>query len=216
MPHRAGRENRRGGISLDLPGVTEDGAIAGRRVLGAILAGGQSSRFGSDKALARLGEATLLDHALAALAPHCAALIVCGRDRAPVATVADLPAPDLGPLGGLAGALAHGMAHGFDAVLTNACDTPFLPPDLLAALLARDGAFAAEAPTVGYWPTRLAPVLAAHLAGGGDRSIRRWAAAQGIAPVLPGVIVPNVNRPADLAALPSAALGNAPVPNTDQ
>ena len=196
--------------------MTNDGAAVGGRILGAVLAGGRSSRFGSDKALARLGDATLLDHALAALAPHCAALIVCGRDRAPVPTVADVPAPDLGPLGGLAGALAHGAAHGFDAVLTNACDTPFLPAALLAALLASDGAYAAEAPTVGCWPTRLAPALAMHLASGGDRSIRRWAAAQGIAAVLPGVALPNINRPGDLAALHSPQAGNAPSSNTDQ
>src|SRR3546814_3555756 len=40
------------------------------KTLGAVLAGGRSSRFGSDKALAMLGGRTLLDHAQAALRPH--------------------------------------------------------------------------------------------------------------------------------------------------
>lgn len=172
-----------------------------RRLLGAVLAGGRATRFGSDKALARLGDATLLDHALASLAPHCAALVVCGRDAAPVPTVADRPAPHLGPLGGLAGALAHAAANGFGAVLTTACDTPFLPPGVIAALLAGEGGFAAEAPTVGLWPVRLVQPLVAHLTAGDNRSIRRWARAAGLPAVMAGVAIPNVNRPADLAAL---------------
>lgn len=177
-------------------------------ILGAVLAGGRATRFGTDKALARLHDATLLDHALASLRPHCAALVVCGRDAAPVPVVPDLPAPDLGPLGGLAGALAHAQTHGLAAVLTTACDTPFLPPPLLAALLASDGAFAAEAPTVGFWPVRLADPLRAHLASGGDRSIRRWARTARMAAVMPDLAVPNVNTPADLDRL--AAGGGPP------
>ena len=171
------------------------------RLLGAVLAGGRATRFGADKALARLHDASLLDHALASLAPYCAALVVCGRDAAPVPALPDLPASGLGPLGGIAGALAHAEALDFDAVLTTACDTPFLPRDLLTALLAADCAHAAEAPVVGRWPVRLAAPLRAHLAGGGDRSIRRWAAGIGVIALLPGVTVANVNTPADLAAL---------------
>ena len=37
-------------------------------VSGVILAGGRSSRFGSDKLAARLGDRTLLDHAIAGVA----------------------------------------------------------------------------------------------------------------------------------------------------
>lgn len=175
------------------------------RILGAVLAGGRATRFGTDKALARLHDATLLDHALASLAPHCAALVVCGRVTAPVSAVPDLPAPDLGPLGGLAGALARAQALGFTAVLTTACDTPFLPPALVDALLASDGAFAAEAPTVGLWPVRLADPLRDHLARGGERSIRRWARTAGVAAVMAGLTVPNVNTPADLDRLAGCA-----------
>ncbi len=171
------------------------------RILGAVLAGGRATRFGSDKALARWRDATLLDHALGSLRPHVDALVVVGRASAPVATTPDRPAPDLGPLGGIAGALDYAMRGGFDAVLTTACDAPTLPPALVAALLASDGAHAAEAPTVGLWPVRLAVPLFAHLHAGGDRSIRRWAAGEGLAAILPGVTVANANTPADLARL---------------
>lgn len=172
------------------------------KILGAVLAGGQATRFGGDKALALLGAATLLDHALASLRPHCAALVVVGRRDAPVAAIPDLPLPGLGPLGGIAGALGHAADHGYDAVLTTACDTPMLPDAMIAALRAVAPAYAAEAPTVGLWPTRLAQPLLAHLLNDGPRAIRRWADAAGATPVLPGVALANVNTPEDLPALP--------------
>jgi len=170
-------------------------------LLGAVLAGGSATRFGSDKAVAVLGGQTLLDHALASLALHCAELVVCGRDDAPVPTLRDLPQAGLGPLGGLAAALSHAAAVGHDAVLTTACDTPALPPGLVAALLAAGQGHAAEAPTVGLWPVALAEPLREHLTSGGVRAIRRWAALVGVGPVAPGVSVPNVNTPGDLAQL---------------
>ncbi|MBY9061459.1 molybdenum cofactor guanylyltransferase [Sphingomonas yunnanensis] len=171
------------------------------RILGAVLAGGQARRFGSDKALAALGGIRLLDHALSSLAPHVAALVVVGRDAAPVPVVPDRPCPGLGPLGGIAGALAHAAANGFDAVLTTACDTPVLPESLVTALRGAGAAHAAEAPTVGYWPVTLAAPLVQHLAAGGERSVRRWAAGAGVIAVCPGVTLANVNTPDDLARL---------------
>ncbi len=170
-------------------------------ILGAVLAGGQARRFGSDKALAALDGTALLDHALASLAPHVAALVVVGRGSAPVAVVPDRPRPGLGPLGGIAGALAYAAAHGYDAVLTTACDTPALPGSLITALRAHGAAHAAEAPTVGLWPVTLAEPLALHLAADGERSVRRWAAGAGVVAVCPGVTLANVNTPDDLARL---------------
>lgn len=165
-------------------------------LLGAVLAGGQARRFGSDKAAAMLNGRSLLDHATAALAPHVGTVVICGRGALP-----DRPHAGLGPLGGIAAALRHAADHGFDAVLTIACDTPHLPPAILAALLDHPIAYAAEAPTVARWPAALADALDAHLAGGGDRSIRRWAASVGAVAVAPGEIVSNINTPADLLAL---------------
>lgn len=170
-------------------------------ILGAVLAGGQASRFGSDKALARLRGVTLMEHALAALRPWTAAQVACGRESAPVPVVADLPAPGLGPLGGLCGALAHADRHGFDAVLTIACDTPAFPEGMVPELIAAGCAHAAEAPTVGFWPAYLAPVLLRHLVEGGGRSIRRWGEAAGAVTVMPGVVVPGANTPEELREL---------------
>lgn len=171
------------------------------RLLGAVLAGGRATRFGSDKALAALGGRALLDHAIASLHPHCDAVVVVGRPSAPVTCIADLPLPDLGPLGGIAGALAYAADHGFDAVLTTACDTPFLPDAAIAALRTAAPAYAAEAPTVGLWPTHLAAPLLAHLLADKPRAIRRWAETIGATAVLSGVMLANINTPDDLTAL---------------
>lgn len=171
------------------------------RLLGAVLAGGAATRFGSDKALALLDGVALIDRALASLSPYCAQLVVVGREAAAVRTIPDLPFPDLGPLGGIAGALTFAADHGFDAVLTTACDTPFLPEALVTALIAAAPAHAVEAPTVGVWTAALARPLLTHLLDDGPRAIRRWAAGAGVAAILPGVVLANVNTPDDLRGL---------------
>ncbi|RJF90565.1 molybdenum cofactor guanylyltransferase [Sphingomonas cavernae] len=112
------------------------------KVLGAIIAGGQSRRFGSDKALARIGGKTLLDHVAEALAAQTDALIICGREWPGLISIPDRPAPDQGPLGGLCAALRYAADNGFDAVLTAGCDTLPVPTDLLSLLnpsLPREG-----------------------------------------------------------------------------
>ena len=170
-------------------------------ILGAVLAGGQASRFGGDKALALLNGQPLIAHALAAIAPFTDAQVICGRESSFAPGVPDAPAAGLGPLGGICGALLHARERDFEAVLTIACDTPALPDGMAAALLASGCAYAAEAPTVGMWPAALAEGLLRHLEAGGDRSIWRWARGVGAAPVLPGVEVRGANTVAELAAL---------------
>jgi molybdenum cofactor guanylyltransferase len=167
-------------------------------VLGAILAGGEARRFGSDKALAMLDGVTLIDRVRAALTPQVAAVVVCGR----VGGIADRPA-GIGPLGGIAAAIWQARERGMDGAVTVPCDAPGLPDDLVARLAAAGGvsggaAFVAAMPVVGYWPATLAEAVDAHVAAGGNWSIRRWAEAIGAVGVeLPGAI-DNVNTRADL------------------
>ncbi|MBV8971391.1 MAG: molybdenum cofactor guanylyltransferase [Sphingomonadaceae bacterium] len=146
------------------------------RILGAVLAGGQARRFGSDKALALLDGKRLIDHVLDALRPQVAAIVVVGRDHPGEVSLPDWPGPGLGPLGGLAAALAYARARRFDAVLTSGCDLPDVPRDL-AARLGTPPAVATGQPLVGLWPAALAARLDAHLAAGCDRSLRGWASA---------------------------------------
>lgn len=87
-------------------------------ILGCVLAGGQASRFGSDKALAQLGGHTLLTRAVDALSGWCEHVVVVGREVAPAPTLPDWPRPGMGPLGGIAAALHLARDEGYGAVLT--------------------------------------------------------------------------------------------------
>lgn len=169
------------------------------RILGAVLAGGRATRFGSDKALARMADGrTLIDHATAGLAPHVAAVLICGRNGG----LADRPAPDMGPLGGLNAALHHALDHGFAGVLTTGCDMPFYPAALPVALVGDGAAILKGQQLLGWWPATLAPELDTHLAAENNRSIRGWLDRIDARVVeIPGLILPNINRPEDLAGL---------------
>lgn len=200
-------------------------ALSGGR-LGAILAGGQSRRFGQDKAEAHLAGKRLLDHVAERLAPQVDALVVAGGPaRHGYCSLPDRPAPGLGPLGGLNAALHEAARRGLAWVLTAPCDAARLPPDL-AERLAHGMASAAPAPApaayaradgrdhpvFGLWSVALAPLLDDWLTidrPPRERAIRRWAESVGaIAVSLPDGCLANVNTPEDLAALTRAADGS--------
>jgi molybdopterin-guanine dinucleotide biosynthesis protein A len=173
-------------------------------LLGVVLAGGRSVRFGSDKAMAELHGRTLLSHAIEILGTVCDDVVIAGHDRGIPGrtTVPDMPRGDLGPLGGLCGALLHAERGGYAALLSIGCDTPRLDRAVIGRLLAMNGpAYLADAPIIGHWPVALARPLLAHLEDGGDRSIRRWADTQGAHIIRADVAIPNLNRPEDLDAL---------------
>lgn len=172
------------------------------RILGAILAGGRSTRFGSDKALATLDGRALIDRVADALAPQVDALIVVGRSHPGMAGVADRPAAGLGPLGGIAGALHHAATHGFVQVLTVPCDAPFLPAGCRDHLSgAGRAAYLADLPVVGWWPSSAAALLDELLAGGGSRSVRAFADRIGAVGIAGLDGITNINTPDDLALL---------------
>lgn len=171
------------------------------RLLGAVLAGGRSSRFGSDKAEALWQGRPLVEHAVALLRPIAADVVLCGRAYAGLAAIPDRPAPDMGPLAGLNAALHHAAAHGFDAVLTIGCDTPLVPADLFDRLRGSAGpAYVANLPVIGYWPAALAARLDAFLAEDRKHAIRGWAQLVSAEP-LDWPALANVNEPADLEKL---------------
>lgn len=172
------------------------------RVLGAILAGGRSSRFGSDKALAAFDGRALIDHVADAVEPQVDALIVVGRTHPGLHAIPDRPAPDLGPLGGIAAALHHACAEGFTHVLSVPCDTPFVPGDLRARLSAAGpAAYLPDLPVVGLWPVDANSTLRTILHGGGSRSVRAFADWIGAEPVMVESEIANINTPDDLARL---------------
>lgn len=168
-------------------------------MLGAVLAGGKSTRFGRDKALVEIAGRTLLEHAVAALAGWCDEVVVLGRETAPAPTLPDWPAPGMGPLGGLAAALRHGADRGYSSVLS--CGVDSLLPAGLPVVLGRAPAYLASQPVIGLWPTGAAGVLEGLLHSDEKHSMRRFAELVGARRVEIDEPLPNINTPEDLDRL---------------
>lgn len=167
------------------------------RMLGAIIAGGKATRFGSDKGAALFEGKALIEHVADGLRRQTDALVICGRTWPGLDTVTDRPAPDLGPLGGLCGALHHAATHAFDAVLTAGCD--ILPiPDSLAKRLGTGPACVAGQRLLGVWPSKLASLLHRHLLSSDDRSVRNWISICQAREISLAVSWRNINTAADL------------------
>ena len=168
-------------------------------ILGCVLAGGQSTRFGSDKALAEFAGETLLARAVDALSGLCEQVVVVGREVAPAPCLPDWPHAGMGPLGGIAAALHLARQESFTAVLTCGVDSLGLPDDLLK-LLSPAPAFLADQPVIGLWPISAGPKLDTLLKSDGRHSLRAFAEAIGARPVQLSANPANINTPADLAA----------------
>ena len=146
------------------PGVPKDS------IAGLILAGGRSSRFGREKAVAELGGEPLIVRVRRVLARGCSMVAVSAPDGSAAATFAtayDLPClPDGpfdldGPIAGVRAGLRWARSQGFAWLATAPCDTPFLPADLVKRLHAERQAGGAVAdtseglqPLCALWPSQ--------------------------------------------------------------
>lgn len=96
-----------------------------------ILAGGQSTRMGTDKVAVRLGGSTLVEIAAKKARQLCSIVTILRGGYSPVVDgcehIGDLH-PNTGPVGGIEAALAHSRC---DWNLVVAVDTPLVPVDLL-------------------------------------------------------------------------------------
>jgi len=118
-------------------------------VLGAVLAGGASRRFGRDKAAASVGGIPMIQRAVEALSPLCdEVVVVSSRDDTPVGpwrVIPDLRGP-MGPLGGLETALTWARDRASDSVFVLACDLPLVDESLVRAVIAAPDDAPAHAP----------------------------------------------------------------------
>lgn len=186
---------------------------------GVLLAGGLSRRMGGgDKALRVLGGATILARVIARARPQVTALVLnANGDPARFAefhlpvvgdSIPDFAGPLAGVLAGLDWAAAiAGTTH----LASFATDTPFLPVDLVARLIAavsdgkHDLACAASNgrthPVFGLWPLALREDLHAALRSG-LRKVDQWTARHRLAvvefPAQPYDPFFNTNTPEDL------------------
>jgi molybdopterin-guanine dinucleotide biosynthesis protein A len=173
-------------------------------ILGVVLAGGQSTRFGSDKALAELGGKSLLSRAVESLSQWCAKVVIAGREAGPetgeTECVGDYPKAGMGPLGGIAAGLRHAQDAGYESALTCGVDSVELPQKL-DELLSPAPAYLESQPVIGHWPASAAATVEEILAGNGKHSMRELAEAIGARPVKTKAKPANINTQADLSAV---------------
>jgi molybdopterin-guanine dinucleotide biosynthesis protein A len=172
-----------------ITGMNSQGIIAG-----VLLAGGQSRRMGGDdKALRMLSGKPLMQHAINRMRPQARALAISANGDPQrfaefgLPVLADTVAGFPGPLAGILAGMRWAAGFGLEWVATAACDTPFIPLDLVARLWAAGGglypAIAASAgrehPVCGLWPVDMADRLEEALAAG-QRRVYGWAVSQGV------------------------------------
>ena len=192
---------------------------------GVVIAGGRSSRMDHrEKALLDLAGEPMIERVIDRLRPQVGRMVINANGdpkrfaQFGLPIVADTIEGHEGPLAGLQAGLQWARAETPDArfIASVAADTPFIPDDLVARLLAAlDDAVASSAiassggewtPVVGLWSVALADALAEAMRQG-VRAVHRFATAQGSAVVeFPFVEIGgepidpffNVNTPADL------------------
>lgn len=182
-----------------------------------VLAGGKSTRLGTDKVVLPFSGRTLLARMVELAGRHCARVWVSGRE--PGALGVDAPwlpddEPGMGPLGGI----LTGLRHIGGPLLVLACDLPLLDDQTVRRLLAARAARPPQAvmttflqPATGYIEALVAVYeqgCAPLLAEAGARGLYKLSRA-----VPPGVrhhipysqqesgVFFNINYPADLAML---------------
>ncbi len=188
-------------------------------VLGVVIAGGRSVRFGGEKAVALLKRKPLLLWAAARLARSCASVAINARPGTAAAALAeaeglavlhDAPGDADGPLSGVKAGLTWAQALGARAIAVSPCDVPVLPEDLFVRLIAAAGEGAAMAetaegrqPLCAVWPVSALPRLTELLADGAHPAT--WKTLDGLGAVrvrFPlAAAFANINTRADLAAL---------------
>jgi molybdopterin-guanine dinucleotide biosynthesis protein A len=180
------------------------------KVIGLLLAGGQSRRMGGgDKSLRVLDGASLLERVIERLRPQVDALVLNANgdpDRFAefaLPVVADSVPDFAGPLAGVLAGLDWAAAHRPDStfIASVATDAPFLPADFVARLTAARKAAEADLacacsggrahPVFGLWPLRLREDLRRAIVDDGIRKVDEWTARHRL------VTVPFADRPID-------------------
>ena len=107
-------------------------------VLPVILAGGKSRRFGADKAVAKLGEKSLIDYTINKLEPKFAEILIITNNTMQVSKnniffIKDTLAGQLGPLVGILSAMewVKNNDKNYEWIISFPCDTPFFEEKII-------------------------------------------------------------------------------------
>jgi molybdenum cofactor guanylyltransferase len=175
-------------------------AACSEGVTGVLLVGGASRRFGSPKALARIGEKTFADVAWERLA-WCDERLACGKlvDRLPLRfPVRDDESRVRAPLAGVVAGL---RAARFDVIVALPVDLPLVTDEALKALASacdRDAAVPQTGPLPGAYRRSALPILERRLRTG---ELALAAALDELETRVVGLdpsVLANVNHPQDL------------------
>jgi molybdenum cofactor guanylyltransferase len=178
-------------------------AACSEGVTGVLLVGGASRRFGSPKALARIGEKTFADVAWERLA-WCDERLACGKlvDRLPLRfPVRDDESRVRAPLAGVVAGL---RAARFDVIVALPVDLPLVTDEALKALASacdRDAAVPQTGPLPGAYRRSALPILERRLRTG---ELALAAALDELETRVVGLdpsVLANVNHPQDLPPL---------------
>lgn len=193
--------------------------IALNTIGGLLIAGGRSTRFGAEKAMALFGGAPMMDRAARLFVglPRYAISVRAGsgaeaRARQLGAEVLyDDPALPSGPLAGVLSGLAWAKARNFEFLATAPCDAPRLPCDMVTRLSEQIGAAPAafamtrvgEHPLCALWSIALYESLNERLRSGDHPAVRAFLAESGARAVefSDTDAFANANTPTALAAL---------------
>jgi len=143
------------------------------KLVGVILAGGRSSRMGTDKSFVMFDGRPLIAHVLERLALQVSEIVInANGDAARFAPYHRPVIPDFlganGPLSGVATGLRYALEQHADAIVTVPVDGPLLPPDLVdrlsAALTDENQAVVARSadglePTFALWRVSALPQM---------------------------------------------------------
>jgi len=174
--------------------------VADRALTGLLLVGGRSRRFGSPKALARLGDETFAERAWRLLGETCDERFAVGRaEGLPFEPIADAVEGG-GPLAGIVAGVRR--AHN-DVVIAVPVDTPLLTAASLYELAdaCRDAAIPPGSPLPCAVATRALPVLEDALAQGGLALRAVFERLDTAVVNLDPALLANVNEPGDLDRL---------------
>ena len=111
-------------------------------ILGIILAGGKSSRFGEDKSIAKLGDKTLLDHTINKIENEFTEILLISNNKEfnfkknKIHVVEDCIEGQLGPLVGILTAMKWVIKNkkNYKWIASFPCDTPFFNTKLISEL----------------------------------------------------------------------------------
>ena len=186
-------------------------------ILGVVLAGGKSKRFGRDKSGIKLGSKTLLEHTLDKIKPKFNTIIIVSNNKIvkDYITIKDCLEGQLGPLVGVLSAMKwiKKNDYAYKWIATFPCDTPFFNTDIIdkfieAAKLKDSLLYFIKSAEkrhniFGLWSIKLVETLEKDILENNHRKVEKWANKIGVKTIdiLYDNIDPffNINTQEDLA-----------------